>query len=44
LEGKTENINAGNAIALKGICSGYNFDADIGIPGDVILVRCFLTK
>jgi hypothetical protein len=44
LEGTAENINTGNTIALKGICSGYNFDADMGIPGDVILVRCFLTK
>jgi tRNA_anti-like len=44
MEGKTENINTGNNITLKGICSGYNFDADMGIPGDVILVRCFLTK
>jgi tRNA_anti-like len=44
LEGKAQNINAGNTIAIKGICSGYNFDADMGIPGDVILVRCFLTK
>ncbi len=44
MEGKIENINAGNSITLKGICSGYNFDADMGIPGDVILVRCFLTK
>jgi hypothetical protein len=44
LEGKAENINAGKTIALKGICNGYNFDADMGIPGDVILVRCFLIK
>jgi tRNA_anti-like len=44
LEGTTENINAGNAITIKGICTGYNFDAEMGIPGDVILVRCFLTK
>jgi tRNA_anti-like len=44
LERKAENINASNSIALKGICSGYNFDADMGVPGDVILVRCFLTK
>jgi hypothetical protein len=44
MEGKAENINAGINIVLKGICTGYNFDAEMGIPGDVILVRCFLTK
>jgi hypothetical protein len=44
MEGKTENINAGNAIVVKGICTGYNFDAEMGIPGDVILIRCFIFK
>lgn len=44
MEGKAENINAGNKIVLKGICTGYNFDADMGIPGDVILIRCYLIK
>ncbi|MFM2326493.1 MAG: hypothetical protein RIR31_695 [Bacteroidota bacterium] len=44
IEGKIENINAGNKIAIKGICTGYNFDADMGIPGDVILTRCYLIK
>ena len=44
LEGKADNINAGSNIAIKGICTGYNFDADMGIPGDVILTRCFIVK
>ena len=44
MEGKIENINAGNKIVIKGICTGYNFDADMGIPGDVILTRCYLIK
>jgi hypothetical protein len=44
MEEKAENINTGINIVLKGICTGYNFDAEMGIPGDVILVRCFLTK
>lgn len=44
LEGKLENINTGSKIAIKGICTGYNFDADMGIPGDVILTRCFIIK
>jgi len=44
MDGKTENINSGNKIAIKGICTGYNFDAEMGIPGDVILVRCVIVK
>jgi ABC-type glycerol-3-phosphate transport system substrate-binding protein len=44
MEGRAENINAGSKIAIKGICTGYNFDADMGIPGDVILTRCFIAK
>jgi ABC-type glycerol-3-phosphate transport system substrate-binding protein len=44
MEGKTENINVGSKIVIKGICSGYNFDAEMGIPGDVILTRCYLIK
>jgi hypothetical protein len=34
----------GSSITVKGICTGYNFDADLGIPGDVILTRCFIVK
>ena len=34
----------GSKIIVKGICTGYNFDADMGIPGDVIVTRCFITK
>ncbi|MGC4101297.1 OB-fold protein [Ferruginibacter sp.] len=44
MEGKVENINTGSKIAVKGICTGYNFDADMGIPGDVILTRCFIVQ
>lgn len=44
LEGKSENINNGSKIAIKGVCTGYNYDADMGIPGDVILTRCFIIK
>jgi len=44
MEGKSENIKAGSKIAIKGICTGYNFDADMGIPGDVILTRCFIVQ
>lgn len=35
---------AGSSITIKGMCTGYNFDADLGIPGDVILTRCFTVK
>ena len=44
MEGKTESINAGSKIVLKGICTGYNFDAEMGIPGDVILIRCIVSN
>jgi tRNA_anti-like len=44
MEDKIQNINAGSTIAVKGICTGYNFDAEMGIPGDVILIRGFVTK
>ena len=44
MEGKADDVNAGSKIAIKGICTGYNFDADMGIPGDVILTRCYIIK
>jgi tRNA_anti-like len=44
MEEKTTNINTGSKIVLKGICTGYNYDADMGIPGDVILTRCWQIK
>lgn len=32
----------GSAITIKGICSGYiSGDADMGLPGDVFLVRAY---
>jgi tRNA_anti-like len=32
-------------VTLKGICTGMGMgDADLGIMGDVYLVRCYLTK
>ena len=38
------NIVAGNNILLKGICDGYLFEADLGIPGDVNFKRCYIIK
>jgi hypothetical protein len=44
LEFKQESIAIGKSITVKGICTGYNYDAEMGIPGDVILTRCFIIK
>ena len=38
------DIKTGSTVTVKGMCTGYNFDADMGIPGDVILVRCLLVE
>ena len=42
MEGKADNISVGKNITLRGVCSGYL--SDFGIPGDVNLTRCFITK
>ncbi len=43
MEGKSDSIKAGDDITIKGICSGYiSGDADLGLPGDVFLVRAYL--
>lgn len=45
MEGKAEDIKEGSAIAIKGICSGYiGGDADMGLPGDVVVVRGYIVK
>ena len=42
MEEKLNNIKAGESITLKGICSGYiGGDMDMGLPGDVFLIRCY---
>ncbi len=42
MEKNINNYKAGDTIILKGICSGYiPGDADVGLPGDVFLVRCY---
>jgi tRNA_anti-like len=44
-EEKTVTANPGAKITVKGICSGYSGgDAEMGLPGDVVLVRCYLVK
>lgn len=36
------SCRAGDNIVLKGICSGFNpGDPDIGLAGDVFLIRCY---
>ena len=43
MEGKAEGLKAGAQVTIKGICSGYiSGDADMGLPGDVFLIRGYL--
>ncbi len=44
MEGSAGSIKAGDHIVIKGICNGYLFEADLGIPGDVNMNRCFIKK
>lgn len=42
MEENTNSFKAGDTIVLKGICVGYiGGDADMGLPGDVFLIRCY---
>lgn len=42
MEENMAKADSGSVITLKGICSGIGQgDADMGIPGDVYLVRCY---
>ena len=45
MEEKAVGLKAGDDITIKGICSGYiSADADMGLPGDVFLIRGYLSK
>ncbi len=45
MEEHANNIKKGDTISLKGICSGYiSGDADMGLPGDVFLIRCYYSS
>ena len=45
MEGTGETIKTGDNIVIKGICSGLGQgDADLGILGDVYLIRCYRVK
>ena len=35
-------VHAGDTVSLKGICIGYmGSDEEMGLPGDVYLIRCY---
>jgi hypothetical protein len=45
MEEKVADPKAGEKISIKAICSGYiSGDADMGLPGDVFLIRGYLSK
>ena len=45
MEGNAEHIKNGDSVNIKGICNGLGQgDADLGILGDVYLVRCYEVK
>lgn len=41
MEENTPNPAIGEMISIKGLCSGYNGEQDLGLAGDVIMVRCY---
>jgi len=42
MEENANSIKTGDTIVVKGICSGYiSGDIDMGLPGDVFLIRCY---
>ena len=42
MEQKSNKIKQGDKVVIKGICSGYiGGDTEMGIPGDVVLIRCY---
>ena len=44
LELKPNSIEIGKSTTIKGMCTGYNYDAEMDIPGDVIVTRCLIVK
>lgn len=42
MEGNAVGIRVDDQVLLKGLCVGYiGGEADMGLPGDVFLVRCY---
>ncbi len=45
MEGEPAAFSVGSTVTIKGICDGLGQgDADLGIMGDVYLVRCYSVK
>ena len=45
MEGVAGNIKTSDSIIIKGICNGLGQgDADLGILGDVYMIRCYQVK
>jgi hypothetical protein len=44
MEGGAENIKEGSSVIIKGVCQGIQGDADLGIMGDVYLIRCYIPE
>ena len=45
LEGEAANAKEGDTLTVKGICNGLGAgDAELGILGDIYLIRGYLTK
>lgn len=45
LEEKAVVFKPGDKLVLKGVCGGYNpGDTDMGLPGDVVVNRCYVVK
>lgn len=45
MEGPVTQVKEKDSLSIKGICTGIGSgDADLGILGDVYLVRCYLVK
>lgn len=45
MEQKASDCKTGDQVIIKGICSGYiSGDADMGLPGDVFIIRGYLSN
>jgi hypothetical protein len=44
MEGNTDGIKQGSTATIKGVCQGIQGDAELGILGDVYMVRCYIVK
>ncbi|MFM2359195.1 MAG: hypothetical protein RLY16_1188 [Bacteroidota bacterium] len=45
LEGAMDSTKNAKTIHIKGICNGYiGGDLDMGLPGDVVLTRCYIDE